>query len=446
MNRQRGLWAGIFVLAILTGCSKDKSLNVEGAYGPVIENVSSDPEPPVRGAVNAITALITNPRGYPITYHWSAGAGTLSDSTTATVHWTPPDSVGEYPVTVSIQARDDLNNVDFFKTRTVVLHVDNQFQRWTRSITTQFDVVAPAGGAIYYSEVRNPATGETDVWSLSTPMGSPQQVTQDFWQATQPTVPSDGSRVVFVGKRRSSDAGASLWQVPSSGGDTTTATLIVQWSNNFNHFLGTPRFAPTGTLFAYGSDSVNVNFFNPKIWIRDAFNPAAQPIPVMPTTVSGGGSENSNSYWNPAWRGTGDSLVVESYAGFGQNNATLRGFYKFSATGNPPTNPEPFPLWVDDPLAREPDWSPDGQHVVFSKRSPGHVDRDLWIINADASSPSAARQITFGPADDFHPRFSSDGTAIFFMSNRVDGYGANGVQDTERRGINVWSMSRFDRP
>ncbi|HXL14608.1 MAG TPA: hypothetical protein VN972_00865, partial [Methylomirabilota bacterium] len=99
-----------------------------------------------------------------------------------------------------------------------------------------------------------------------------------------------------------------------------------------------------------------------------------------------------------------------------------------------------------DLQAFEPDWSPDGHYIVFSKRSPGHTDRDIWIINAAASDPSAALQVTVGPSDDFHPRFSSDGFKIFFVSNRIDGYGANGIYDTERRGLNIWSVGRFDKP
>ena len=445
MNRLRGLWTGIFVFAILTGCSKDKTLNVEGSYTPVIVNLASDHEPPVRGDVNALTAVISNPRGYPIVYHWSTTAGSLTDSTAATAHWTPPDTVGIFPVTLSIQAHDDLNNVDFFKTRTFQIYVDNQYERWTRTITTQFDVAPAAGGKVYYSEVRNPTTGESDVWSLATPLGLPQQVTHDFWQATQATIQSDGSNVVFLGKVRRTDPGASIFQVPSSGGDTLTANLVVRFSANSNQFLGGPRYAPSGTQLVYASDTTSINFFHPKAWIRDAGNFAVAPIPVMPTTLNGT-PESNNNYWSPAWRGSADSLVMESYFGFGQPNQAGLGLFKFSATGFPPNNPEPFIVWLDDPLAREPDWSPDGQHIVFSKRSPGHTDRDLWIINAAASSPSAARQITFGPADDFHPRFSSDGTAIFFVSNRVDGYGANGFYDTERRGVNIWSMSRFDLP
>jgi hypothetical protein len=180
--------------------------------------------------------------------------------------------------------------------------------------------------------------------------------------------------------------------------------------------------------------------------MRDAGNFAAAPIPVLPTTTSGGTVEAPNAYWNPSWRGTGDSLVAESYENFGQGNIVSRGLFKFSASGNPPTNPEPFAPWLSDLASLEPDWSPDGQHIVFSRRSPGHTDRDLWIINAGASDFSAARQVTFGPADEFHPRFSSDGSTIFFVSNRIDGYGANGFYDTERRGTNIWSVSRFDLP
>jgi len=439
---------GIFVFLVLTGCSnKDKTLNVEGTFSPVIENLSSDHEPPVRGNVNALTAVVSNPRGYTIHYHWSTAAGVLADSTTGTVHWTPPDSIGTYPVTVSLQAHDDLNNVDFFKTRTFQVYVDNQFERWTRSIAIQYDVAAPpTNGKIYYAEVRNAGTGESDVWALAAPMGAPEQVTQDFWQVSQPTAQFDGSRIVFMGKVHPTDGGASMWMVAGTGGDTTSAQLALRWTNNSNLFVGGPRFAPSGSMIAYATDTLPSNHFHPKLWMRDAGNFAAGPIPIQPTTTGNTSVEGVNSFWNPSWRGTGDSVVVEAYANFGQNNVVSRGLFKFSATGNPPTNPEPFAVWLNDLAALEPDWSPDGTHIVFSKRSAGHTDRDLWIINAGASDPSTARQITFGPADEFHPRFSSDGSKIFFVSNRIDGYGANGFYDTERRGTNIWSVSRFDLP
>jgi len=449
MNCQRGLWAGIFVFLILTGCSKDKKLNVEGAYSPVIENMSSDNQPPIRGALNALTALVSNPRGYSLRFLWRATAGTLADSTTETVHWTPPDSIGDYSVTVTVQAHDDLNNVSFSKTRTFQVHVDNEFERWTRSIALQLDVVPPAAGKIYYTEIRDASTGESDVWALATPLGPPEQITRDFWQATAPSTQSDGSRVVFLGRVRSSTGGASLYQVPPTGGDTTNASLVLQWNPGATiQYISAPRFAPSSSMIAYATDTTSGNFGHPKPWMRDAANPNTQPIPVAPTTngTSGTSTEQQYTYWNPAWDGAGDSLVVESYSTFFPTQKVSRGLYKFSANGNPPTNPEPFSQWLGDLSAAEPDWSPDGQRIVFSKRLPGRTDRDIWIINAHASNPSSARLVTRGPADEFHPRFSSDGSKIFFVSNRVDGYGANGIYDTERRGTNIWSVARFDLP
>ena len=441
MNGTRGLRAGIFILLILTGCSKDKTLNVEGAFSPVIENLSSDHEPPVRGISNTLTAIVTNPRGYTLRYHWSAGAGVFADSQSQTVHWTPPDSMAVYPVTVSIQAHDDLNNVDFFKTRTFQVYVDNEFERWTRSVAVQFDVAPPAGGRIYYSEIRNASTGESDIWALALPLGSPDQITQSFWQVASPTAQSDGPLVVFSGRRRSSDAAPSIWLVPPTGGDTTTALPVVRWHPSKNTILGGPRFAPSGPMLLYHSDSLDINYSKPKPWVRDVSNFALPPVPL----VGENSAEASNAYVNGAWKGSGDSIVVESYTNY--NVPTQRrstGLFKLSASSN--SSVASYPQWLADSAATDLDWSPDGHHIVFAKRAPGRTDRDLWIINANSSDPASEVAITRGIADESHPRFSSDGTKIFFVSNRVDQYGANGVYDTERRGTNIWSVSRFDLP
>lgn len=437
MHRHPGFWAGIVTLLILTGCSKNKTLNVEGAYSPVIENLSSDNAPAVRGDVNALTALVTNPRGYPLRFHWSVGAGTLADSTSETVHWTAPDLIGSYPVTVSVEATDAQNQVSFFKTRTFQVSVDNRFERWTRSQALQIDVAPPIAGKIYYSEIRNPATGESDIWAVASPLGTPEQISRTFFHATAPTVQSDGSRVAFLGKRRGSDAGSSIWLVPPTGGDTTDALLAVQYNLNKNGMLASPRFAPSGSRLLYVGDSLS--FGVARLWYRDAGNFATAPVPLLVYS----GSEIGNSYVNGAWTAAGDSVVAESYRFYKSSAQTARGLFRFSGTSNPTT---PYVRWLAEFQGQEPDWSPDGQHVVYAKPVPGRTDRDLWIIRSDATDPSTAVRVTSGPADEFHPRFSSDGAKIYFISNRADSYGANGVYGLERRGTNVWSVSSFDRP
>jgi dipeptidyl aminopeptidase/acylaminoacyl peptidase len=135
-------------------------------------------------------------------------------------------------------------------------------------------------------------------------------------------------------------------------------------------------------------------------------------------------------------------VVCQGITFFGQNGQLARGLLKFgSVTGQV----DPGSPWLNDLTATEPDWSPDGHHIVFVRPNPVG-DRDIWIINAASSNPNDAIRVTHGPADDAHPRFSADGTKIFFISNRANRYGLNGIYDTERRGINIWTVARFDKP
>jgi len=452
MNFHRGLWAGAFLLLMLPGCSQDnKTLNVEGAYAPVIADVGTDHQPVWRGAANRLTALVqNNVRGYPLKFHWSAaGVGQFADTAltgtpdlVASCTWTPPDSIGVYPVTVSVEAYDELNKTSFFTTRTIRMFVDNAYVRWTKNERIQLDIAPPVQGKIYYSEIRNSTTGESDVWSVASPLGTPQQITSQFFTATSPTVQSDGSRLVFLGRRRNSDVAPSIWGVSPSGGDTTSAILNVKFNVSTNGNLGSPRFGPSGSLFLYCTDSTS--FSAPRPWIRDAGNLSVAPFRLIPASANPAG-EQGNTYWNGNWNGAGDSVVLESYVFFKSTAQESRGLFRLSAL--PLSNTvAPYTAWLLDYQATDPDWSPDGQYMVFTRKSPSASDRDIWIIPANSSDVTTAIQVTQGPADDSHPRFSSDGNSIFFISNRTDSYGSNGVYETERRGTNVWSVSEFDRP
>lgn len=84
------------------------------------------------------------------------------------------------------------------------------------------------------------------------------------------------------------------------------------------------------------------------------------------------------------------------------------------------------PLTAEDlyhlQLVSDPQISPDGRYVVFGLL---RVDRktekkyaNLWLVLADGSAPP--RRFTVGNQTDTHPRWSPDGTAIAFLSNRQD--------------------------
>jgi hypothetical protein len=63
---------------------------------------------------------------------------------------------------------------------------------------------------------------------------------------------------------------------------------------------------------------------------------------------------------------------------------------------------------------RMPAPSPSGEHVVFASKAEGEPYK-LWAMNVDGSSKT---QLTFGTGDDLYPRFSRDGGALVFVSNR----------------------------
>lgn len=67
--------------------------------------------------------------------------------------------------------------------------------------------------------------------------------------------------------------------------------------------------------------------------------------------------------------------------------------------------------------ARQPQWSPDGNRIVFQSFRDGNWH--IWSIAGDGSDPV---QHTFGPYDYREPQYSPDGQAIAFSSDRTGNY------------------------
>jgi len=449
MKRIR-VWAGVSLLLALFGCSKNSDKEVQGGgvgtYSPIISGISADHEPAIRGGVNALTVLITNVNNYPVTYHWMAGAGSLAESTSATVHWTAPDTVGSYPVTVSIESNDG-KGAYFFKSTTFQIFVENDYVRWTSTPDVQFDPSPTTAGGVVFAQIQDPATGESEIYSLPGAGLGADQVTSTFLRAFSPTLSSDGTTVVFAGRRNFADS-VMLWIGPIAGCDSITGGRLTGQRNSPAHRISTsPRFSKQSNWLLYASDSLQGGSL-PKLWARQITTPlpADQPIGGFPGGPYQVVTSPQETYWTPNWGpdidhdGLPDSVVCQGIIFFNQLGQTSRGLFKFPSSNATDTGP-----WLADTSATEPDWSPDGQHIVFVRKNLAG-DRDIWIINAASSNPDDAVRVTHGAADDSHPRFSADGTQILFVSNRTDRYGLNGVYTTERRGTNIWSVSRFDKP
>lgn len=441
------MWAGACLLLAVAGCGKDdKKITNGGVYSPIITGISSNHEPAARGAANQLTVQVTNVNGLPLTYHWSVEAGTLADSTSGTVTWTPPDSIGTYDVTASIEARD--GDAYFFKTMTVHMSVDNEYTRWTHSDQVQFDPAPVPGGGVLYAGYRNVATRSSDAYRVDAPLGPPIQLTTNFFSVTSPTPRADKVDFAFRARKNSSDS-AWIYLLPFAGGDTASARVF-EATRTTQTQLQSARYAPVGNWLAYVTDSISSSQsgFLWRVHYRDASDLNVwAPYPTVDSTVS------TNLFtWllNPSWGpdadhdGSPDSVMLQAIDFPGSFAESVNGTYFVPVVR--PFGATTYNVWLSGAQIQTPDWSPDGQHVVFAMKNAGTNERDLWIINRAASDISEAVRITSGPADDSQPRFSADGNQIFFVSNRVDRYGVTGITGTERRGTNIWSVAQFDRP
>lgn len=76
---------------------------------------------------------------------------------------------------------------------------------------------------------------------------------------------------------------------------------------------------------------------------------------------------------------------------------------------------------TDGLLPAEPQLSPDGRLVAFTVAPTGRVERErqsaIWLVATDGATP--ARRLTAGTVQDHQPRWSPDGTWLYFLSDRA---------------------------
>jgi Tol biopolymer transport system component len=130
--------------------------------------------------------------------------------------------------------------------------------------------------------------------------------------------------------------------------------------------------------------------------------------------------DDAQSAWSPdgnriAFRSRRDGnyeVYVMNADGSGQTRLTT------TLTGTA-TNP---------PSSSQPNWSPDGQRIIFRSDRSGNYD--IWVMNADGSNQT---HLLDDPGDDRYPSFSPDCSKVLFRSSR-DG-------DTTAGDPEIWVMN-----
>ncbi|PYP36055.1 MAG: hypothetical protein DMD46_10365 [Gemmatimonadetes bacterium] len=138
-------------------------------------------------------------------------------------------------------------------------------------------------------------------------------------------------------------------------------------------------------------------------------------------------------YLSPTWSRDGRELILVSNRGHIHGTG---GFWRMPAT---PGAPMRELRYEETNWKARPDWSPDGERVVYSSYL-GRQWNQLWLMTSEGGDPFP---LTYGEFDATAPRWSRDGTRIAYIANEggntslwvieVPGGRKQPVEPTERR-------------
>jgi Tol biopolymer transport system component len=257
--------------------------------------------------------------------------------------------------------------------------------------------LSPDGSRLAFLDV---GQGIPQVWVRNLGEGDPIQVTSGDRTAVRPRWSPAGDRIVF-GRR-----GAGIWEVSSLGG--SERRLIAEGAN--------PHLSAGGKLMVFERGS--------EIWIASADGSGehrVEGVPQRAYTVD----------LAPAISPDG-SLIAFFVSELGPNGD----LWVIPSTGG-----EARRLTHDVTEGGTPDWTPDGQRIVFSSARGG--SHTLWSISPDGGAPEP---VTTGAGEDRDPVISSDGGTLLYTNVRnswslmmADANGGERRLTESRSGI-LWPM------
>ena len=213
-----------------------------------------------------------------------------------------------------------------------------------------------------------------------------------------------------------------------------------------------PSLSPDGGFLAYaspaagnwdvyllragGSRAINLTAGTPEDDSQPAFSADGERIAFRSGRDGGGlfvmGATGESvrrvnpSGWNPTWSPGGDEIAFATAPVF----------------RSPLDRPAKSALWAVDVASGErrevfsgdavqPSWSPNGHRIAFWAVSPDSARRDVWTVPAAGGEPAA---VTADEAADWNPVWSSDGSHLFFVSDRSGSMNLWRVAIDERTG------------
>lgn len=264
-----------------------------------------------------------------------------------------------------------------------------------------FDVeIDPAGQNLYFASTRHRETA--DIYRQKIGGTAVTQLTSDPANDVMPALSPDGRTIAFASDRSGT---WDIYLMDSDGGQ------VVKLTNDDAHNIH-PSFSRDGRQLVYSSYGSQAGVW--ELVLIDLNRPTKKRI------IGHG--------LFPVWSPTDDTIVFQ--------RARERGSRWFSVWTVNVVDGEaisPTEIAVSSNAAViTPEWSPDGQNIVFctvidpQNEDPAHpVKADVWVVNRDGSGRA---KLTTGDFANLQPAWSPDGN-IYFISDR----GVEGIE-------NIWAV------
>ena len=201
--------------------------------------------------------------------------------------------------------------------------------------------------------------------------------------AVQAAFPGTNGKLAFSSARNGFPADSDLHTMATDG---TAQTRITSFDGDELD----PSWSKNGTKIVFDRNAG----LRPDIWVANADGSNAAPL-----------TEDEAGDYHPAWAPSGAKIVFASDRDDAQGTSDL---FVMNADGSAEVNITNTPAINED----YPTWSPGGTKIAFSR------DGDIYTANTDGTSLAALTQT---PATDIEPDWSPDGNQIVFHS----GYGSN---------------------
>jgi TolB protein len=260
-------------------------------------------------------------------------------------------------------------------------------------------VLAMAGVALWaatlalYSQAASVAPAEPE--PSPTPLAEPTMPLETPTSEPQPTVvatatvetvefPAIGGRVVFHSDR---DGEIDIYVMDADGSNVQRLTDAP--GRDFE-----PHWSPDGATIVFSSERDDPE--NAQLYLMNADGSDQRRLP-SPLTV-----DQIGARWSP----DGQWILFHS-------NPLVDGLPRFDIFKIRPDGSDLTQLTDVPGNSFMPDWSPDGERIVFASQRDGN--RELYVMNADGSNQV---RLTGGGWENSLPRWSPDGQHIVFESNR----------------------------